>query len=155
MSRKVASRTHGPRAPIRVGIRPRGAAALPWRVVAIVCWAQALAGCAVGLAASSAQQIATNPAAGALLTAPPKPDCSFHDIGLGDTWLDPAEAARHKLDYERRCYRRAEMRVRARLRRLQASVAAGMKPAASARCGFLCPPCANPTAGRRLPIDGN
>jgi hypothetical protein len=113
----------------------------------VVCWAQALAGCAAGLAAPPVQQITTPPSARALLTAPAKPDCAFHDIGLGDTLSDPAEAARHKLDYERRCYRRAEMRVRARLRRLQASVAAGMK-AASARCGFFCLPCETAAAAR-------
>jgi hypothetical protein len=56
----------------------------------------------------------------ALLQRPPKPDCEFHEIGLGDTVPDATESARLKLDYERRCYRRAEMRERVRLQRLQA-----------------------------------
>ena len=72
----------------------------------------------------------------ALLTAPAKPDCTFHEIGLGDTVSDAAEVARHRLAFERECYRQAEMQMRARLRRLQATVAAKMTPAASARCGF-------------------
>jgi hypothetical protein len=127
--------------------RPRGSAALPSRLVAVACFAHALAGCAAGLAAPPAQQIAKPPSARALLTAPVKPDCAFHEIGLGDTVPDPAEAERHKLEYERRCYRRAEMRVRARLRRLQASVAAEMKPA-SAWCGFFCLPCETAAAAR-------
>jgi len=71
----------------------------------------------------------------ALMTAPAKPDCTFHEIGLGDTVSDAADEGWRKLEYERRCYRKAEMRVRARLQRLQDSIAAGMKPA-SARCGF-------------------
>jgi hypothetical protein len=113
----------------------------PSRVVAVVCWAQVLAGCAAGLAAPPIQQIATPPPVRALLTAPAKPDCTFHEIALGDTWPDPAETARHELEYERLCYRQAEMQVRARLRRLQVSVTKGMKSAAAARCGFFCPPC--------------
>jgi hypothetical protein len=56
----------------------------------------------------------------ALLQGPPKPDCEFHEIGLGDTLPDATESARLKLDYERRCYRQAEMLVRVRLQRLQA-----------------------------------
>jgi hypothetical protein len=121
----------------------------------VACFAQALAGCAAGLAAPPIQQIAKPPSARALLTAPGKPDCTFHEIGLGDTMADPAEAERHKLDYERRCYRRAEMQVRARLRRLQASVAAGMKPTASTRCGrgLFCLLCQAPVADWRPAID--
>ena len=56
----------------------------------------------------------------ALLQGGPKPDCEFHEIGLGDTVRDATESARLKLDYERRCYRRAEMRERVRLQRPQA-----------------------------------
>jgi hypothetical protein len=119
---------------------PRGAPAAPFRVVAVMCGALALGACAAGLAAPPVQQIATPPPIGRLLTAPAKPDCAFREIALGDTWPDPAETARHKLEYERRCYREAEMRGRARLRRLQASVSKGMKPAA-AQCGVSCPPC--------------
>jgi hypothetical protein len=134
-------RTHGSRAPKRANTRPRGAAALPARIVAVVCWAQALAGCAAGLAAPPVQQIAKPPSVRALLTAPAKPNCAFPEIALGDTWPDPAETARHKLEFERRCYRQAEMQVRERLRRLQASVSKGMKPATIARCGIFCLQC--------------
>jgi len=132
VSCSVALRTDGFRAsPARA--KPRASALS--RIVAVACWAQALAGCAAGLAAPSAQPIAMPVPARALLAAPPKPDCTFHETGLGDTVSDAAQAARQKLEYERECYRRAEMQMRARVRRLQALIAAGMKPAASARCG--------------------
>ena len=149
VSRRVVLRTDSSRAVKPARTRRRGAAVPSSRVLAVVCWAHALAGCAAGLAAPPIEQIATPPDR-ALLAAPVKPDCTFHEIGLGDTVPDPAEAERHKLEYERRCYRRAEMRVRARLRRLQASVAAGMKPTASVRCGrgFFCLPCETAAAAR-------
>jgi hypothetical protein len=113
-------------------------AGLPSRFVALALFALALAGCASGLAAQSGRRaaVAVRPPDRALLAAPSKPDCSFQEIGLGDTVPDAAEAARRKLDFERECYRRAEMQMRARLRRLQAAVVAGVKPAASAHCGF-------------------
>jgi len=76
--------------------------------------------------------VAARPFDRALLAAPPKPDCAFQEIGLGDTVPDAAEVARLKLDFERQCYRRAEMQMRARLRRLQAAVAAGITPPACA-----------------------
>jgi hypothetical protein len=94
---------------------------MPSRVLAVLLCALALAGCAAGAAAP------IGPAAASmrpLLAAPPKPDCTFRETGLGDTVPDAADAARRKLDYERRCYQRAEMRLRARLRKLQAVVAA-------------------------------
>jgi hypothetical protein len=96
-------------------------AAIPSRVLAALLCALALAGCAAGAAAP------VGPAAASmrsLLAAPPPPDCTFNEVGLGDTVPDSADAARRKLDYERGCYRRAEMRLRARLRKLQAAVAA-------------------------------
>ena len=126
---------------MRANTRLRGTAGSPARIVAVVCWAQALAGCAAGLAAPPVQQMATSPSVRALLTAPAKPNCAFHEIALGDTWPDPAETARHKLEYERRCYRQAEVQARARLRRLQSSIIKGMQPASTAWCGVLCPPC--------------
>jgi hypothetical protein len=109
---------------------------LPARFVAVALFALALAGCAAGLAAPSVQHIAMPPSTRGLLTAAVKPDCTFHEIGLGDTVSDAAETASRKLAYERSCYQRAEMQVRARLRRLQRAVAAGMKPAVGAHCGF-------------------
>jgi hypothetical protein len=103
---------------------------MPSRVLAVLACALALAGCAAGIAAPTGAPAASMRP---LLAAPPKPDCTFHEVGLGDTMPDSADAARRKLDYERRCYRRAEMRARTRLRQLQAAVAA-------ARCdgGLAC-----------------
>src|SRR5262249_55619814 len=101
---------------------------LPARFVVLALFALSLAGCASGLAAQSGRRaaVAVHPLDRALLAAPPKPDCSFQEIGLGDTVPDAADAARLKLEFERQCYRRAEMQMRARLRRLQAAVGAGM-----------------------------
>jgi hypothetical protein len=48
-----------------------------------------------------------------LLVAPEEPDCELKD---------PNADERQKLDYERQCYRHAEMIVRERMRLLQASV---------------------------------
>jgi hypothetical protein len=52
-----------------------------------------------------------------LLNPPAAPDCEFK------TSDDPKADERQKLDYERQCYRHAEMIVRSRLHLLQASVA--------------------------------
>jgi CHASE2 domain-containing sensor protein len=94
-------------------------------VLAAVLGAQALAGCAAVPARPAA--VAIPLPSRALLAAPPPPDCEFRRIGLGDTVLDGDEPARRKLEHERQCYRRAEMKMRARLRRLQTSVAATVK----------------------------
>jgi hypothetical protein len=94
---------------------------MPSRALVVLACALALAGCAAG----SAAPVGPAPASmRPLLAAPPKLDCTYREIGLGDTVPDAADAARRKLDYERRCYRRAELRARAHLRRLQAAVAA-------------------------------
>jgi hypothetical protein len=50
-----------------------------------------------------------------LLAAPSEPDCAFDK-----TRADADD--RQKLDYERQCYRHAEMIIRARLKRLQGDV---------------------------------
>jgi hypothetical protein len=50
-----------------------------------------------------------------LLVAPEAPDCEFKTN-------DPNADERQKLDYERQCYRHAEMIARERLQLLQASV---------------------------------
>jgi hypothetical protein len=63
---------------------------------------------------------------------------------------DAAEAARQKLDYERLCYRRAEMQMRARLQRLQAAIAAGTQRSRP-RCGLFCGLCEAAAAGRPAP----
>ena len=99
------------------------------RLVAVLLCAGALAGCAAGAAAPGRPGGAASiPLPGRALLAPArKPDCAFHDIGLGDTLPNAAEAGHRKLDYERRCYRRAEMQMRARLRRLQAAVAESIR----------------------------
>jgi hypothetical protein len=52
----------------------------------------------------------------ALLRPQPEPDCTFPAT-------DTAADERQKLDYERQCYRHAEMIARARLQLLQESVA--------------------------------
>ena len=52
----------------------------------------------------------------ALLVPQPEPKCEF-------ATTDPNSDERQKLDYERQCYRHAEMIVRGRLRLLQSSVA--------------------------------
>jgi hypothetical protein len=48
-----------------------------------------------------------------LLTPQPEPDCKPSDTSIDE---------RQKLDYERQCYRHAEMIVRSRLQLLQGSV---------------------------------
>jgi hypothetical protein len=55
-----------------------------------------------------------------LLASQPEPDCEFP---VTDSNADE----RQKLDYERQCYRHAEMIARARLRLLQRSVARTIK----------------------------
>jgi hypothetical protein len=107
-----------------------------WRPLGAVLCALALAGCAAGVAAP----VGPSASMRHLLSPPAKPDCAFHDIGLGDTVPDAAEAARRKLEYERQCYRRAEMQMRARLRRLQAAVVAQTAAQAAPPCvsGLFC-----------------
>jgi hypothetical protein len=75
--------------------------------------------------AVSKQEAATRPRAASgfplpvreLLAAPAAPDCEFHGS-------DPNADERQKLDYERQCYRHAEIIARDRLARLQSSVRA-------------------------------
>jgi hypothetical protein len=98
-------------------------------VVAVLC-SQVLAGCTC-LPVTDSTARPAKPSIPlphrSLLAGLPQPDCEFREIGLGDTVLDPDGATRRKLDYERQCYRRAEMLARARLRQLQASVAETVK----------------------------
>jgi hypothetical protein len=56
----------------------------------------------------------------ALLASPPEFECEKTTPTHGQT--DPDAALRAKLDYERQCYRHAEMILRDRLLGLQASV---------------------------------
>jgi hypothetical protein len=103
-------------------------------LLVLALFALALAGCASGLAAQSGRRaaVAVRSPDRALLIAPSKPDCTFQEIGLGDTVPVAEDIARRKLEFERACYRRAEMQMRARLRRLQAAVVAGSMPPACA-----------------------
>jgi ABC-type uncharacterized transport system auxiliary subunit len=55
----------------------------------------------------------------ALLAPQNAPDCVFGRAELKT--LDPNQWARLKIEYERRCYQRAERSVRERLRQLQAA----------------------------------
>jgi hypothetical protein len=76
----------------------------------------------------------------ALLAAPPEFDCDFKDAGRGDAGgagpvpagAQADAALRRKLDYERQCYRHAEMILRSRLLDLQAP--AGETIEAAAKC---------------------
>jgi len=106
-------------------------------VLAGVVCVVALAGCAAERGSSvtanaspSTRSVSTKliPVPGrALLQAQPEPDCQFNVIGQGDTLLDTNDVALMKLDYERQCYRKAEMIVRTRLRLLQVSVGETIK----------------------------
>lgn len=73
---------------------------------------------------ASQQRRHTQPAAHrldpALLKPQPAPDCDFGRSDLRT--VDPDEWARLKAEYERQCYREAEMASRERLGRLQASI---------------------------------
>lgn len=60
----------------------------------------------------------------ALLTPQPEPNCEFKGTGAGSE-----ETLRVKLDFERQCYRHAEIIVRNRLRLLQDSVEETIKTA--------------------------
>jgi hypothetical protein len=76
----------------------------------------------------------------ALLASPPEFDCDFKDAGRGDAGgagpvpagAQADAALRRKLDYERQCYRHAEMILRSRLLDLQAP--AGETIEAAAKC---------------------
>jgi hypothetical protein len=69
----------------------------------------------------------------ALLAAQPEPDCevkaatSGEERGVAPSDPNADFALRIRLEYERECYRKAEMRVRARLEQLQASTAETIK----------------------------
>jgi hypothetical protein len=58
----------------------------------------------------------------ALLEQLHAPRCEYRKASPGKDGAEESEASRIKLDYERQCYRHAEMIARARLRRLQSSV---------------------------------
>jgi hypothetical protein len=67
------------------------------------------------------------------LPPPKEPDCEFKGVDVNS--VDPDQFSRLKLDYERRCYQRAEKIARDRLRRLQSSRRCEIRsPGSSARC---------------------
>lgn len=100
-------------------LRTRKHAGLPVRVVVFALCALGLAGCATtdtGPGAKAAIRLPDQ----ALLTPQTEPDCE-PKIQPSPNQADPA-AERTKLDYERQCYRHAELIVRGRLRVLQVAV---------------------------------
>ena len=121
---KLARRPMGrnPKIDQRRGNRPRHSA----RLHAAICmlgaalWAPMLPGPArgqenaPGVAASDPTTTASIPEQ-ALLAPQPEPDCEFKTT-------DANANERQKLDYERQCYRHAEMIVRSRLQLLQDSI---------------------------------
>lgn len=97
-------------------------------LVALIVAAGAVAGCA--------RQHRQQEANAALLQPPPAycrprpaPDCTFRNAS--PRTVDPAEFARLKLAYERRCIRHAEKSERERMHQLQASGACDGRPAPS------------------------
>jgi hypothetical protein len=101
-------------------------------VSALAC-ATALAGCASRSAPHESEAEPIEPPRiihrpdRALLKPQPAPDCEFR--GADAKTMDPDLFARLKLDYERRCYQRAERVARDRLRVLQASARCEVEPA--------------------------
>jgi len=100
------------------------------RRLSVVC-AVALAGCvphsaelssrsdpvlAAGVSGSDGQICRPSPA---LLAPPSAPDCAFRRSALKT--IDPGEFSRLKVEYELKCYQKAELAVRQRLRQLQAA----------------------------------
>jgi hypothetical protein len=114
-------------------IRKRKHAQLSARMLAAALSAAALAGCdrtwrGASVTRTANADISGRPASRTpiplpdrtLLNPQPEPDCKFT---AGDSDAD----RRQKLDYERQCYRHAEMIVRSRLRLLQGSVGETIK----------------------------
>jgi hypothetical protein len=73
-----------------------------------------------GVATGSVSRAAIPLPGRGLLQAQPEPQCTFESA-------EPKPDERQKLDYERQCYRHAEMIARARLDLLQGSVAKTIK----------------------------
>jgi len=100
------------------------------RRLSVVC-AVALAGCvphsaelssrsdpihAAGVSGSDGQICRPSPA---LLVPPSAPDCAFRRSAMKT--IDPGEFSRLKVEYEIKCYQKAEQTVRQRLKLLQAA----------------------------------
>ena len=90
--------------------------------------AMALAGCARQQSQHEAQAAVPPPVPRPAYCEPsPAPDCAFKGSKLKT--VDPAEFARLKLAYERRCVRRAEKAEHERMRELNAAGLCGDTPA--------------------------
>ncbi|MBI5321005.1 hypothetical protein [Bradyrhizobium sp.] len=98
------------------------------RLAALIVAAGAVAGCAQqhGQQEANAALVRPQPA---YCQPRPAPDCTFRNTSLRT--VDPAEFARLKLAYERRCIRHAEKTERERMHELQASGACEGRPAPS------------------------
>ena len=97
-------------------------------IVALIASAMAVSGCARQAAPQEAQAAAAQPAP-AYCEARPAPDCQLKESTLKT--VDPAEFARLKVAYERRCIRHAEKVERERMRELHAAGACQGRPAPS------------------------
>ena len=118
--------------------RARGVRALLVPTAALAC-----AGCGHEMAEAEAprsrQQARIALAQPALLKPQPAPDCDYKAVATDPKGDGAAEAARVKLDYERQCYKHAEMIARERLVKLQTAMkrAAYEKEHASAASGRI------------------
>ncbi len=97
-------------------------------LAALIASAVALGGCARQQGQQEAQAAQARPQP-AYCQRRPAPDCEFRTASLRT--VDPAEFARLKLAYQRRCIRHAEKAERERMRELQASGACKGRPAPS------------------------
>ncbi|MFO1109799.1 MAG: hypothetical protein U1E61_11490 [Bradyrhizobium sp.] len=91
--------------------------------------AAAAAGCAQQRGQQEANATLAEEAQPVYCQPRPAPDCRFSNASLRT--VDPAEFARLKVAYERRCARRAERVERERMRELQAAGACQSRPTPS------------------------
>jgi hypothetical protein len=103
---------------------------MPAALLAVFVVAAAAAGCARQRSQQEANAALPEPKPQPAYCQPgPAPDCRFRNASLRT--VDPAEFARLKRAYERRCVRHAEKVERARRRELQAAGACQGRPAPS------------------------
>lgn len=106
-----------------------GARRKPGALLAALAVAAVAAGCAQKHGQQEANAAPVAEPEPAYCQPRPAPDCQFRNASLRT--VDPAEFARLKLAYERRCARHAEKVERERLRELQAAAACQARPAPS------------------------
>jgi hypothetical protein len=99
---------------------------MPGALLAVVIAAVTAAGCAQQRGQQEANAAVTEEPQPTYCQPRPAPDCRFRNASLRT--VDPAEFARLKLAYERRCVRHAEKVERERMRELQAAGACGDRP---------------------------